>query len=411
MYVIGNSVVNTKSASNWGVNLDFTQQRNFTTATTEATAITLDLTQFGLGVDKFWNIEGLGLTFANDTFIGSAFADTIWGMGGNDVLNGGAGNDVLFGGFSYESQYSDKNKGFLTDSGQDTFIGGLGDDTMDGGGDADVADYSETGKDAGGINVDFRAAVPAGAPAGVFAATVKANVLTAVGNTGSDTLINIEKVIGTKGDDVFTITDARQIVVGGDGLDKLTTTMQSFSLGSVAGSGIENLETLFATGAVLGGNELNNSIKGAAGADTLAGMAGNDTLVGNAGNDQLFGGLGNDKLIGGTGSDRFVFDTALGSTNLDTVTDFIKGTDKIVLDDDIFAKLGTGTTAGKALLGANYKIGAAAGDSNDFLIYNPSTDKLYYDNDGNGAHAAVQIATIVLSGTTAPAYSDFLLVV
>jgi len=87
-----------------------------------------------------------------------------------------------------------------------------------------------------------------------------------------------------------------------------------------------------------------------------------------------------------------------------------KGTDKLVLDDDIVGKLGVGTATGKAILSANYKVGAAA-DANDYLIYNPATDKLYYDNDGNGAHAAVQIATIVLSGTTAPAYSDFLLVV
>ena len=105
-----------------------------------------------------------------------------------------------------------------------------------------------------------------------------------------------------------------------------------------------------------------------------------------------------------------MFDTALGSSNLDTVTDFIKGTDKIVLDDDIFAKLGTGTLAGKALLAANYKIGAAAGDSNDYLIYNPSTDKLFYDADGNGSNAAVQIGVITLAGTTAPALSDFLLI-
>jgi hypothetical protein len=40
-----------------------------------------------------------------------------------------------------------------------------------------------------------------------------------------------------------------------------------------------------------------------------------------------------------------------------------------------------------------------------------SFDRLYHENDGNGAHAPVQIATITLSGTTAPAYSDFLLVV
>jgi trimeric autotransporter adhesin len=393
MFVIGNSVANTKSAPNLGVNLDFTQQRNFTTATTEATAISLDLTQFGLGVDKFWNIEGLGLTFANDTFTGSAFADTIWGMSGNDVLNGGAGNDVLFGGFSYESQYSDKTRGFLTESGQDTFVGGLGDDTMDGGGDADVADYSNTsysiaggtvaaptvtnGEYLGGINVDFRVAVPAGAPAGVFAATVKANVLTAVGNTGSDTLINIEKIIGTKGDDLFTLTDARQIVVGGAGLDKVTTTMQSFSLSSVADSGVENLDTLFATGAVLGGNELNNTIKGAAGADTLSGMAGNDILNGDVGSDTasfvsatqgvvvdlragtatgegidtlvgienvlgsnfndrltgsadantLDGGLGADLMVGGAGNDVYVVNTLL-----DQVMEIkLEGTDTVFL--------------------------------------------------------------------------------
>ena len=66
---------------------------------------------------------------------------------------------------------------------------------------------------------------------------------------------------------------------------------------------------------------------------------------------------------------------------------------------------------GKLISSANYKVGTAAGDTNDYLIYNPATDKLYYDNDGNGARAAAQIATITLSGTTAPAYSDFLLVV
>jgi Ca2+-binding RTX toxin-like protein len=169
--------------------------------------------------------------------------------------------------------------------------------------------------------------------------------------------------------------------------------------------------TLSGSGAINGtGNTLANLLTGNAGANKLSGLAGNDSLVGNAGNDQLFGGLGNDKLTGGTGSDRFVFDTKLGSTNLDTVTDFIKGTDKIVLDDDIFAKLGTGTLAGKALLAANYKIGAAAADSNDYLIYNPSTDRLFYDADGNGSNAAVQVGVIKLTGTTAPALSDFLLI-
>jgi Ca2+-binding RTX toxin-like protein len=134
-------------------------------------------------------------------------------------------------------------------------------------------------------------------------------------------------------------------------------------------------------------------------------------LTGGSGNDQLFGGLGNDPLTGGTGADRFVFDSALSRTNIDRITDFAKGSDKLVLDDDIFGKLGAGTAAGKGINSANFKVGTAAGDSNDYLVYNPATDKLFYDVDGNGSRAAVQIATITLSGATAPTYKDFLLVV
>ncbi|MGO6841546.1 protease, partial [Rhizobium ruizarguesonis] len=51
------------------------------------------------------------------------------------------------------------------------------------------------------------------------------------------------------------------------------------------GANVENL-TYNGTGAFAGtGNELVNTIRGAAGADTLDGKAGADTLVGGAGND------------------------------------------------------------------------------------------------------------------------------
>lgn len=123
-----------------------------------------------------------------------------------------------------------------------------------------------------------------------------------------------------------------------------------------------------------------------------------------------FGGFGTNTLTGGAGADRFVFDSALGNTNIDRITDFAKNSDKLVLDDDIFGKLGVGPAAGKAISSANYKMGTAAADTDDYLIYNPSTDKLFYDVDGNGPRAAIQIATVTLAGTTAPTYQDFLLV-
>jgi hypothetical protein len=90
------------------------------------------------------------------------------------------------------------------------------------------------------------------------------------------------------------------------------------------------------------------------------------------------------------------------------VSDFAKGIDKIVLDDDIFSRF-FGTSDGVGLKAGNYKIGQPA-DGNDYLIYNTFTDKLSYDDDGNGPHVAIPFATIPLNGTMAPAYTDFLLV-
>ena len=258
-------------------------------ATTEATAITLDLRQYGMGVDKFWNTEALGMTSLNDTFIGSTAADTIWGMDGNDILKGGAGNDVLYGGNQVEQQASDKTGVFFMSSGNDTLNGGVGDDTLDGGGGNDVADYSDA---AFGVTVDFTQTTIKAPYTGVFVATAVSSS-TAAGNSGKDVLINIETVWGSSGDDRFLLSSASQSVSGGSGgVDTVVTNFANYTLGSGTGTdvyangyGIDNLETTYASGATLVGNSLDNVIKGAAGNDTLAGNLGNDTLDGGAGSD------------------------------------------------------------------------------------------------------------------------------
>ena len=232
------------------------------------------------------------------------------------------------------------------------------------------------------------------------------------GGAGNDSLVGgagNDRLIGGTGNDTYIVDSSSDVVVETSTLaSEIDTVLASATL--TLGANVERL-TLTGTSAINGtGNTLANLLTGNGGLNKLYGLAGNDTLIGGAGNDTLFGGLGNDKLTGGTGNDRFVFDAALGSSNIDTVTDFIKRTDKIVLDDDIFAKLGTGQLSGKAILAANYKIGTAAGDSNDYLIYNPANDKLYYDKDGAGGSAAVVVASITLAGSSAPALSDFLLV-
>ena len=224
-----------------------------------------------------------------------------------------------------------------------------------------------------------------------------------VGGTGND------RLIGGSGNDTYIVDSSSDVAVETSTLASEIDTVLATATFTL-GANVERL-TLTGTSAINGtGNTLVNVLTGNGGINKLYGLAGDDTLIGGAGNDTLFGGPGKDKLTGGTGNDRFVFDAALGSSNIDTVTDFSKGTDKIVLDDDIFAKLGTGQLTGKAILAANYKIGTAAGDSNDYLIYNPANDKLYYDKDGAGGSAAVVVASITLAGSSAPAWSDFLLV-
>jgi Ca2+-binding RTX toxin-like protein len=133
-------------------------------------------------------------------------------------------------------------------------------------------------------------------------------------------------------------------------------------------------------------------------------VAGNDVLRGAGGNDKLVGGIGNDTLTGGAGADEFVLDTALGATNVDSITDFVRlEGDKIVLENAIFTKLVAG-----GLAATQFRAGPAALDANDYVIYNSTTGALSYDADGSGAGAAIQFATL----TTKPvlASTDFLII-
>jgi Ca2+-binding RTX toxin-like protein len=101
-------------------------------------------------------------------------------------------------------------------------------------------------------------------------------------------------------------------------------------------------------------------------------------------------------LTGGTGQDAFVFDRKPNkATNLDTIKDFNVRDDSIYLDNAVFKKLGKGSEAsiGK-LKKAFFEVGTTAEDSNDYLIYNKKTGILYYDADGLGSGAQVEIAKL-----------------
>jgi Ca2+-binding RTX toxin-like protein len=153
------------------------------------------------------------------------------------------------------------------------------------------------------------------------------------------------------------------------------------------------------TGQTFVGGSANNTIYGTvgndraygyAGNDLIKGAAGSDLLDGGTGDDRIYGELGNDILTGGAGKDTFFFNTALGSSNIDRITDFNVADDTIRLENAVMTKLvSTGM-----LSASKFRVGAKALDSDDHIVYDSQTGALSYDADGSGTRVAVQFATL-----------------
>ncbi len=109
---------------------------------------------------------------------------------------------------------------------------------------------------------------------------------------------------GGADNDTYYVDNAADSVIeaAGGGTD---TVYASVSYALQDGQAIEYLRAnAGATGLMLTGNSLGN------------------TVVGGTGNDTLNGGAGKDKLQGGAGADTFVFNAPLGPSNAVTILDF-----------------------------------------------------------------------------------------
>ena len=198
------------------------------------------------------------------------------------------------------------------------------------------------------------------------------------GRAGNDTLdggVGSDSMIGGLGNDSFVVNVVGDVVT--ENLNEGTDTVNS----SVTYTLPANVENLTLTGA----SPINGTGNGLV--NTITGNAANNQLNGGAGNDTINGGIGIDRLTGGIGNDIFRFTT---TGQIDTVTDYNVVNDTIQLENAIFTKL---TTTG-TLAAAQFRIGAQAADSNDFIVYNNITGALSYDANGNGVGAMVTIAMI-----------------
>ena len=348
----------------------------------------------------------------DDTLVGLAGNDTLNALDGNDLLNGGAGNDVLNGGAGIDTaSYADALKAVKVDLAltgpQNT--AGAGIDTLTSIENLVGSNFADLLK-----GNDFANHIEGGAAADKLYGFGGADVLD--GGTGADQLY------GGTGNDILLGGDGADSLDGGSGADAMagglgndkywvddagdTVTEQSVidpgtgkEIGGVdwvyssidyrLDPNVENLVLLDGFGNLNGtGNELKN------------------TITGNSGDNVLNGGAGADVLTGGAGADTFVFDVLGTSAQHDTVKDFVSGTDKIQLSVSVFAGLssyGLGT-----LDDAELTFGTKATAPNQHLIYNSTSGALFYDADGAGGAAQIQIAT--LTGHPALAAHDITLI-
>lgn len=213
------------------------------------------------------------------------------------------------------------------------------------------------------------------------------------GGTGNDTMT------GGLGNDTYKVDSALDVIneLAGQGLADSVKSAVSFDM-ALKAPNVENLHLNTFLNVNGMGNASANTIKGGAGNNVLSGAGGNDNLQGFAGNDTLVGGAGNDLLKGGAGNDVFRFNAGLNATtNVDVIQDFVAVNDTIQLENAVFSGLVATGVMNAGMLRAGAGVTTAA-DANDYIIYNQTNGKLYYDADANGAGAAVQFATIGAGG-------------
>ena len=288
--------------------------------------------------------------------IGSGFSDNFSGGDLNDTLAGATGQDVIRG-----------------VGGDDLINGGFGDDTLYG---QDGADHLSGSNDAdhvyGGLGND-----------------------TESGDAGDDT------VVGGAGNDVLSGVDGNDSISGGAGADRLFGGNESDLL--YGGDGDDFLVGGAQDDTLNGGNGA-DTLTGGTDDDALSGGVGKDILSGGDGRDFLRGGLDNDTLTGGAGHDVFNFNF-LGTANADRITDFVHGTDRIGLDRATFAAVHAALDAGE------FRLGAAAQDGDDRIIYDQASGRLFYDPDGtlHGAQSAAPVLFAIVANHAALTFQDFVM--
>jgi len=351
------------------------------------------------GTDTIKNFQNLiGSETQSDNLTGNNEVNTIKGLGGNDTIDGGTNSDELYGG-----------------SGNDTFKVTLGDgsDTIDG----YKATLTDNNDDSNKDTVDF-GAIDSGYHVEVDLQTSNNAVVTNGTTTDqTDTLSNIENIIGTSQNDIIIGNDEVNIIDGGAGDDQITgnggadtlkggTGADTFKGDNFAGDIIDGGTGADGTGDTVDYTDLNNkvtvtlaesgsytevdigtsladhkianieNITGSSVGDVIVGNTQANTILGGAGDDTIDGGLGADHLDGGEANQNTLsYESISKSVRVDlgnnsAITD---------LDSDGFSYDGSGNNTDAddeqdTILNFKTAIGSTVGDT---LIAGDSGNSLF----------------------------------
>jgi Ca2+-binding RTX toxin-like protein len=247
---------------------------------------------------------------ADDRLDGGTGDDTLEGGAGNDNLLGGAGNDTLEGG--------EGDDALLAGEGNDTLSGGTGVNAVDGGAGTDTISYDNAAaavridlmnrRAEGAGRTDTLLGIENAIGSGyddILIGHLTENTL--VGGAGDDVLsdalgVGADILDGGEGNDTASYTDA-STVSGGVKVDLAIGGPQSPQRGDAADTLI-SIENLI-------GSAGDDTLKGDGGANRLTGAVGADTLIGRAGDDVLDGGAGLDTASYAESSTGVTIDLAI----------------------------------------------------------------------------------------------------